>query len=226
MLCAFLAGFGGLVTGGIGPQPTFGLGHLPTYNSSYVAATKVWLDRYRSWGHLVEGKVQTLVYDNDCCHVQGLCEWVGCKDAVFTVLVDGTDAGSAAPAGGLIVYTSAQVVVPPSMFVSNGVAIALFQGQGIAQASVTLGSPADSQLRVIFTSPITNATLAFSGGFWDILGAVPVVVQQTVMDASGAVVSSHALFGGKAVQGKLQYVFDRSKDGGGLALCSVAFEKK
>ena len=153
--------------------------------------------------------------------MQGLCEWIGCADAVYAALVDGAD--DDAPAGGLIVYTSGAVVVPPALFASNGAAIAMFQGQGVARANLMLGSPADTQLRVILTSPIANATVAFSGGFWDVVGAV--AVTQIVKDSSGSVVGSRVLFGGKPVSGSLRYVFDRSKDGGGLALCGVTFVK-
>lgn len=48
-----------------------------------------WLQRYQKYGHCEEDKIQTLIYDKACCHVQGDCEWVSCSDTVAVRLMDG-----------------------------------------------------------------------------------------------------------------------------------------
>ena len=59
--------FGGLVSGGIAPQPRYG--HTMRIPPNVTSAVRRWLQRYSRWGHTLEGRVHTLVYDRACCHV-------------------------------------------------------------------------------------------------------------------------------------------------------------
>ena len=45
----------------------------------------------------MEDGVQTLLYDDKCCHIQGVCEWVACKDVVVSKLADGAIAAVRMP---------------------------------------------------------------------------------------------------------------------------------
>jgi hypothetical protein len=216
--------FGGLVTGGIAPQPGWSLAHPPS--DAAAAATRRWLQRYARWGRADEGGVHTLVYDATCCHVQGVCEWVACNDSVLATLVGGRAAAAneTAPAAGLILGSAAPAVVPPRLFDSSR-ALLLFQTRSAPVAALTAGASADRRLTLVLTSPLPNATLALSGGFFD-LGASPATVWQTVTDADGAQASRRALFGGKPVTGPQRCVFDRAAEAAGLAVgFEVAFEK-
>ena len=219
--------YGGLISGGIGPQ--FGWDSRVTSEQPSAAALDAiskWVQRYRKWGHTAEGAVATLVYDQECCHVQGLCEWVACEDTVFTQLKGGAGGADAAH-GGLILGSKRLAVLPSSWFNASASSssssaparLLVFQTHKAPHAHLTVGAPSDATLQLVLTSPVANTTLSMSGGFWDVggsgsgsLGAARVVVWQTVLGASGAQISRRALFGGKPVSGPLTYLFDRGAE--------------
>eukprot|EP00937_MAST-01D_sp_MAST-1D-sp2_P002385 g2385.t1 len=232
--------FGGLVTGGVAPQPAYlSTAELP---SAGVAATRRWLQRYRRWGHVVEtGGVHTLVYDAACCHVQGDCEFVACNDTVFATLVGGTGGtgGADQAAGGLVLGSPAPATVPPALFGVEATAAAttatttttvprllLFQTRAVAAAQLTLGAAADERIALVLTSPVVNSTLTLAGGFLH-PGAQPAVVWQTVTDANGTLVSRRTLFDGRPVAANASYTFKRADEAPGLPPpIQVLFEKE
>jgi hypothetical protein len=68
-------------------------------------------------------------------------------------------------AAGLYIGNEAHVVAPADATGGNGT-ILLFGGWGLESVSLTLGSPADAELRILFTSP-TNVPkgILLYGGF-------------------------------------------------------------
>eukprot|EP00041_Stephanoeca_diplocostata_P019095 m.405729 g.405729 ORF g.405729 m.405729 type:complete len:1069 (-) comp21209_c0_seq2:189-3395(-) len=76
---------GGLVTGGVAFQ-----GHASAQAGVYDVNIRDWMMRYNAFGHLREDSVTTLVYDADCCHTQGTCEWIACNDVVLVELAGGS----------------------------------------------------------------------------------------------------------------------------------------
>ena len=204
---------GGLVTGGVAPQIYTGASATPP---NVTAATRHWLERYRRWGHAVEGRVHTLVYDSACCHVQGICEWVACDDAVLSVLQGGTDAEDA-PSGGLILGSPLPVAVPPALLgppAGSGVRLVVFQTARVSRGLLTAGAPSDRSLAIVLSSPVLNATALFSGGFFELANATATQVYLTVKDATGATLSHRRILGGRrAVDGgATSFLFDRAKE--------------
>jgi hypothetical protein len=200
--------FGGLVSAGVAPQPRYG--HTNRIDPNVTSSVRRWLERYGRWGHTLEGHVHTLVYDSACCHVQGLCEWIACDDAVLTSLSGGSD-GDYAPSGGLILGSPLPVVVPPALLQpsarggrqgethatgSSGVRLVVFQTARVSRGLLTAGSAADRSLSILLSSPVLNATTLFSGGFFD-LGAntTATTIYLTVKDAMGATLSHRKIIG-------------------------------
>ena len=75
---------GGLITGGLAFQPSGAIDE----GQEFDAQIGRWMSRYRRYGHAVEDGVRTLRYDAGCCHIQGTCEWVACRDVVASRLVE------------------------------------------------------------------------------------------------------------------------------------------
>ena len=236
---------GGLVSGGTPPQIYFGSAEGRDMPSPEVVdALRGWVERYKRWGHTVEGRVHTLNYDVGCCHVQGLCEWVACDDAVFAALVGGAD-GDRAPTGGLVLGSPAPVVVPPAFFGGDGAAAAaaagaadadaaagatprlvVFQTARVPRAQLTAGWPSDRRLAIVLTSPAPNATTSFREGFFT-LGTQPTLVELTITDADGKLVGKRTLFGGKPASGNVSFVFERASEAPGLPPpLELLFEKR
>ena len=207
--------FGGLVTGGIAPQPRYG--HTSRIPLNVTTAVRRWLERYQRWGHTLEGKVHTLIYDDTCCHLQGICEWVACDDAVLTALVGGAD-GDGAPSGGLILGSPLAVTVPPALLEppagssgeGGGIRLVVFQTARVRHGLLTAGAPADRALAIVLSSPVQNSTTTFSGGFFDAATDQTdyAAIYLTVKDAAGATLSHRKIFG--SVAGV--FLFDRAKE--------------
>lgn len=166
--------FGGLVATGVAPQP---MGNQDP--GQFDVAIGKWLQMYAKYGHFQEESIQTLHWDDECCHVQGICEWNVCEDIVVTGLAGGTTGTTC-----LGVYAGASVpaLVPTALMHDNST-ILLFQAFGVAITQLSLGSPEFRSLRVAVLSSDTNLTL--TGGFFQLHNQN---VQLTVVSESGVLV--------------------------------------
>jgi hypothetical protein len=190
--------FGGLVTGGIPPQPAMGAPSTWPALKQYAGAIKRWMQRYRRFGYATEDAVTTLVYDTQCCHVQGICEWVACRDAVAVELFGGN--GTAA-ALGLYVGTNATFTIPPNLLA--GRELLVFQAASVVAADVTLGESADTDFQVRFMSPVSPTVLRLGGGWWVLENQN---VREIVSAENGTVLSTRLVFP-HAVSGQQAYTF-------------------
>ena len=102
-------------------------------------------------GSHLEGKVHTLIYDDTCRHLQGICEWVACDDAVLTALVGGAD--GVAHRRAVDPRVPLAVTVPPALLAASG---SSGEGGGIRLAAsdcsrgarlLTAGAPATEPSR-------------------------------------------------------------------------------
>ena len=150
--------------------------------TAYVARAKWWLDRYRHFGHVAEDGATTLHLDEQCCHVQGVCEWVACNDTVFATLTGGTSS-FANRTFGLYVGSPAAVTTPA---MPDNSMLLLFQSIAVGGVTVTVGSPADTRITVVLHSPASSTGIAMSGGFWSGRAAG---VEETVSSPDGKVIS-------------------------------------
>ena len=131
--------------------------------------------------------------------------------------------------GGLLLGSTEHVVLPTSLFNASAAPLLLFQTRDIAAASLTVGAPSDSSLKLRLTSPVINSSLTLSGGFWDTGLRTRRVFWQKITDVAGTQVSLNQAalrFGGAAVLGAQRYVFDRAAEASHLATgFEVAFTK-
>jgi hypothetical protein len=183
--------FGGLITGGIAPQPEGGSLAAQTAVEQRVGE---WVRLYRKYGHSVEGGVKTLVYDSKCCHIQGDCEWVACKDVVVTRLEGGTQRGlsPAAAVRGLYVASQAAISVPPEL-TPNATTLLVFHAFNASTVQLHHGLATHTHLTIVLTSPIDRKRLVLSGPFWD-LAKQDVLL--TLRARNGTVLERKSCFGG------------------------------
>lgn len=160
-----------------------------------------WMSRYKRYGHAVEDGVRTLVYDDQCCHIQGVCEWVACRDVVLSRHAGGTEGATVA---GLYVGAARANAIVPSEYLSHNGTLLVFLAYNISTAEIALGTPRDKTVTVVPTAA-TNLTghraLQLTGGFWK-LEAEDVLM--TIADESGTTQQSHRLFG-KPLSGQQRY---------------------
>jgi hypothetical protein len=190
--------FGGLITGGIAPQPE---AHRATPSSAPLIEQRVgeWVRLYRRYGHSVEGGVRTLVYDSKCCHIQGDCEWVPCSDAVFTRLEGGMQVTTGVPSStaagavrGLYVASPAVVTVPPDL-TPDGTTLLAFHAYNASTMKLQHGLTEHTHLTIVLTSPISPKRLVLGGMFWDLKAQD---VELTVRARNGTVLEKKTCFGG------------------------------
>jgi hypothetical protein len=174
---------GGLVAGGIGPQLWDAKGTAK--GTPFDEQIARWMRLYVRYGHAVEGGVRTLQYDAKCCHIQGSCEWVACRDVIASRLAGG--ALDATETVGAYVGAPDAVALP----VANGSATLVFQARGVAQSTLGFGAAADTHFAFI---ALSAARLVLSGAFWELSPSQEVV--QTVRAANGSVLSRALLGGG------------------------------
>lgn len=147
--------FGGLVATGVAPQP---MGAAST--GRFDTAIGKWLRLYSHFGHFLEETVQTLHWDYECCHAQGVCEWKVCQDIVATALGGGM---IGTPALG--VYAGANVPARiPSDLLPDNATVVVFQAFGVESVRLDLGTPQFTSLRLAVMGAASNITL--SGGFF------------------------------------------------------------
>ena len=189
--------FGGLVAGGVTPQLGWVWNGTWTANTTAVANVRRWLDLYRYYGHLTEGGVHPLYYDERCCHIEGACEWVACQDIVLSLLQGGeiqrtnpTGSGGrpqstrskGKPVAGLYGGSSRHVTIAPSL-APNGTTLVVFAAANVTQLRFDVGVAGDTHLDLALTS---NAAVQMGGGWWHFDGGS--IVLQTVLAADGTVV--------------------------------------
>lgn len=151
-----------------------------------------WLRRFRKYGHMQEEAIQTLHYQRNCCHVQGLCQWVICHDVVAVGLAGGS---IGMPVTGIYAGSDAAVSLPQSLFAPPEqlrATLLVFVAHGTAAARVALGTPAMRELRVAILSP-GNTTVSLSGGFWDLAAEN---VRLSVVLESGQIARTGLLWSG------------------------------
>lgn len=145
---------GGLIAGGIAPQ----LESSSTTIGEYDARIANWIARYRRFGHLSESDVQTLIYDTQCCHVQGECEWVACRDTAVVRLSGGTEQYSSSDFVG-VVASSTKTAFLPSRFIHDNVTVLAFKAANVSTLALDLGHRTFQTLRVAMLAP-RNASIA------------------------------------------------------------------
>jgi hypothetical protein len=214
---------GGLITGGLAFQPSGDIKAALTFDDQIGT----WMARYKRFGHAMEDGVRTLHFDQKCCHIQGVCEWVACQDVVLSRLSGGTGGQNAT---GLYVGSagdsSVPLVVPPEYLGNNGTLL-VFMAYKIATATISFGRPADQ--RVIFVpTAASNLTatrsLTLGGGFWKLENED---VMMTRMDEAGAPQSTKKVFG-RSVTGQQTYTLaiDPGSTPGSAGSTHILFEKR
>ena len=200
---------GGLITTGVGPQPVM----TSARPGPYDPLVSAWMRRFRRYGHLQEQAIQTLYYDPDCCHVQGVCQWVACADVVAVGLadgenpeVDGTVLGLYVAASGRPIVLPADSAYLPAPAAANATAtVLLFLAQGVNATTISLGAlaaatPTLRRLRLVPLSPLeSNATIALGGAWWNLHNEnvrLTVEVEASAAGAAGTVVSDKMLWPG------------------------------
>ena len=216
---------GGLVTGGLAFQPSGTLSLAPQFDEQIGS----WMGRYKRYGHAMEDGVRTLYYDEECCHIQGVCEWTACQDIVLSRLSGGTDTTTVHNSiSGLYLGSKNHVTVPPA-WLNNSGALLVFMAHGLSTATVDLGSPADQTVTLIPTAA-TNATkgsaaaarsIVLSGGFFE-LESEDILL--TWVNETGSKIRSKWLFGNKAMTGQQSYTMELAVEDAPGALSAV-FEK-
>jgi hypothetical protein len=179
---------GGLITGGIAPQLSEFGGPVTMWDS----VVRQWLTAYRTFGHMIEGGITTLVYDRDCCHVEGECEWEVCQDVIASRLEGGTGGG---PAAG--VYVGVDTPTPtavPAQFSPENSTVLVFAAWNTRAVQLTIGDPLCMALRIIATSSTPNCTITLTGGFLSRLG-VGASIAATEYNAAGTVTREWVLRG-------------------------------
>lgn len=213
--------FGGLIAGGIAPQPEIRTSAVsqPSPAGEFDHRIGVWIRRYRRFGHATETGVQTLLYDSNCCHIQGDCEWVACNDAVASRLEGGT---LSTPVTG--VYWGAGIrttagTIPTEMLPEN-VTVLLFQSANgsdavlefgsvsrpivqrkyaqqntsIAYGNVVSSAPTSTSNQLLRLMPVspTAGVVVLTGGWWKLRHED---VELSMVDESGQVKSRRMVFG-------------------------------
>ena len=181
---------GGLITIGVGPQP-ISKSHVV---GKYDSIVRGWIQRYYRYGHLLEGAIQTLHVEEDCCHVQGLCQWVVCADVVAVGLGGGQTGGTV-----LSLYAGAPnaVTIPSKPFIpaaATSATLLIFVAHGVNGTTVAIGSVGGHlhELHVVLLSPLSSgASVTLRGGFFSLKGEN---IRLTVKSEAGAVVSSSLLW--------------------------------
>ena len=170
---------GGLVVGGFSPQV------MDSFNGSYYSAHDAtiakWMGLRHAYGHAVEGGVRTLRYDAKCCHIEGECEAVVCRDVILSALADGT---RSAHTVGVYVGDAAAVSLPMAQ-APNGTLACVFQARGVHQATLAFGEASGTHYSF---EALSEARLVLSGSFF---ASGP--VQQTLLAANGTVLSRSVL---------------------------------
>lgn len=137
-----------------------------------------------------EHMVQTLHYDVKCCHVQGDCEWVPCKDTVAVAMAGGT---IATPVTGVYVGADQPVSVPDQLVAADNTTLVLFQAFGVATSTIGVGgtrAQAQGSLRVQCLSP-DGCTVGLAGGWWVLQHQN---VRREVLSGNGTVVERGMVF--------------------------------
>lgn len=103
-------------------------------------------------------QVRTLLYDENCCHIQGICEWTACKDVVLSKLSDGAVKGAV----GLYVGSGDRgpALVPPQYLANNGTLL-VFTAYKVVSAEIQFGIASDDRVTLVPTSS-TNLTATSS----------------------------------------------------------------
>ena len=205
---------GGLITGGLAFQPS---GSIPSA-AAYDDQIHDWMTRYKRYGHATEDGVRTLYYDEGCCHIQGVCEWTACQDAVVSRLVGGTTPNVT----GLLLGSPKEVTVPPAYLGHNGTLL-VFLAHGVTSSTVHFGSPTDQRVQLVPTAATNSSaarTLGLGGGFWELRAQD---IRMSTIHEDGRVLHSQLLFG-KPVTGARSYTMslDHSARAGSLL---TLFEK-
>lgn len=207
--------FGGLVATGIPPQPMMGSPSTWSAYSKYAARIKGWMQRYNRYGFATEGAVTTLVYDSQCCHIQGICEWIACRDAVAVVLSGGNNTSAL----GLYIGTNDSVAVPQGLSASRDVH--LFQAKGTL-ANISVGGKADPELKVRVLSPVSPTNIHFTGSWWDLENEN---VRETLSAEDGTILSTRLLFS-SPVSGPQMYSFVKTQSTSWRPGCLVTLSKE
>lgn len=105
-------------------------------------------------------------YDEECCHVQGTCEWVACKDSVSAVLQGGT-IGS--PVTAVYVGQTDATLAIPTAFIEENTTLVCFQAFNVSNVTVRVDNIAVKHLRVAPLSP-QELSLTLEGEFWNLKG--------------------------------------------------------
>ena len=125
--------------------------------------------RYKRYGHAMEDGVRTLYFDEQCCHIQGVCEWVACQDVVLSKLSGGT---SSEPATGLYVGSDDRSVVVPPAYLGEKSTLLVFMAYNISGVTISHGLASDMSVTVVPTAATNvtgaNRTIALGGRFWDL----------------------------------------------------------
>ena len=217
--------FGGLVAGGVAPQPSSVRGSSAP--GPYDVQIGAWIRRYRRYGHMspAGGGIETLRYDGECCHVQGECEWAVCRDVVASQLRGGTlgtpvvglYAGAPSSAG-------SAVALPARMTAADNTTLLLFHAHGVASLAVDVAGKANTHLRVVGVSPEPGAAVVLGGGYWQLDRQD--VVLTAVLCESGAVVWKRRLFGGPQTgQRRWAGSLNNNVTGAGVGAVAFVFEK-
>ena len=159
--------------------------------TTWDAVVRTWLGLYKAWGHMTEGGVTTLVYDTECCHVQGECEWDVCADTIVSRLVGGR------MAAGIYVGSDRHAAVPrdlwprypdesshpnptaaraataptepkPAAEPEPELAVVVFAAWPVRHANLTIGSRSDAVLNVTTSSVAPNQTVTLHRGMVDL----------------------------------------------------------
>ena len=182
---------GGLITTGVGPQP---ISQSHTVGR-YDGAVRGWLHRFYRYGHLSEEKIQTLYYDTNCCHVQGVCQWFPCADVVAVGLQGGEISNSHTAVLGVYAGGPAAVAIPQEPFLgtAENATMLLFVAHGVNATTVAVdGAASLRELHVVPLSPIvSNVSVTLHGSFFTLKDET---VRLTVKSETGAIVSSKLLW--------------------------------
>lgn len=187
---------------GLAFQPSGGLTQAVAFDEQVGR----WMARYKRFGHAMEDGVRTLVFDDKCCHIQGICEWVACRDAVLSKLSGGADASTNAT-GLYVGGTSAEaspLEIPPE-YLSNRGTLLVFLAHNISSAALNFGAPSDTRATIVpmsATNLTTTRLLTLGGGWWE-LAAQDVAL--TTTDENGTVISGPQLLFGEPVTGSVSY---------------------